>query len=222
MHTNLKNYPNTPNFTDRMIVSITPGSGYLVLRTFDSCHRWSKNLYISTTMLARWLAGDHGSHFIEDDMDNVIRIWHGSDDELNVEIIWLDNICCEELHGHKQSFYIPATFLEAAVQQGKEGSTVRCLGKYKGRTGQARLLFSSSAQEQIGKMTPQQRNTLRKAMRQAFTWGRHTTVRIYAEYGVDFYFREDDGICGGLLISKNTITGKDQQRYSKYSYSIHT
>lgn len=217
-----KPYDLNPNFTNKVILSASRTSNCVTIRTWDLKHRWSKNLYISANVLECWLHGDHTERFLDDDMDSIVRFYHSNDNDVNVEILWMDTNHREDVSGYKQTFYIPVSFLHKAVSM-ESGYSSRCLGDIRGHVGQSQLVFSHRAHAQISDMTVQEKNTLRKALRYVFTYGRRSVIHIHAEYGVDFYFHEEHtGINGGLLMNKTVVRGKDGKLYPKHSYSVHT
>lgn len=207
---------------DRIILSISSSTGYLLISTFDVKHRWSRNFYVSCAALQRWLDSDHTDSFVDHDMDSFLRLFYGSNDEISFEFSWLHYVA-GDLCGYRQTFYINAAVLYDALIM-DSACVLNILANTDKHLSQSHIQFTPSAQAQIRKMSPQQQNTMRKALRHAFTWGRSTTVTIYADYGMDFLFREEGehGIVGGFCLSKTTITGKDMKRYGKMTYSIHT
>lgn len=82
----------------------------------------------------------------------------------------------------------------------------------------AKIVLSESAQEQIAKMGEREKNALRKFMRDHFQWRRSNTIRIYADFGQDFFFQEDNGICGGIILS----TYGKRSGYPETRYEMHT
>lgn len=214
--------PNNHNFS-RIILSISSSTGYLLLSTFDVKHRWSRNFYVSCAAIQRWLDSDHTESFIDHDMDSFLRLFYGSNDEVSFEFSWLHYNAGGDLTGYRQTFYISANVLYDALNMMAAWSFNVLVSTDK-HMAQSRIQFSKSAYEQIHKMPALQRNALRKALRHAFTWGRNTTVTLYADCGPDFMFREEGehGIVGGFCMSKTTITGNDHKRYGKFTYTIHT
>lgn len=60
------------------------------------------------------------------------------------------------------------------------------------------------------------RRAFLKAIRQSFIWGHDSTVTLFPDYD-GFFFREDHGICGGLIISRYQVGAHEAVRFS-----IHT
>ncbi len=81
-----------------------------------------------------------------------------------------------------------------------------------------KVVLNESAQRKLKKLTPAERNALRKFFRHGFQWPGGGEISIYGDFGMDFYFCEEHGICGGICRHVRTT----KKGYEEVEYSMHT
>lgn len=186
------------------------GDNLISLQTYDRANGKSMRFLICRDKLVKhdFSEGD----FYDSDCGNILRMYFTPHTyRLTFEILWISDLGEGEVHGRKQYFsFDPGLGVLNAMQEGMNRNYLYI--RNKGRNNYS-VTFAESAMRNVGEIRKNRKDhrAFLKAMARCFQWpDTHTTV--YAD-GHDFYFRTNDGLCGGLIRHEHA---------GKVMYSIHT
>lgn len=178
------------------------------LSTYSREHGRKGRFLIDKKRLDAWVDEAGKGTFYDADLASFLRATWRENGNLSVHMSWLRECFDGTLSGTRQHFELPIEdFMDAAECE----HPVRLLATDTRKPGTVTL--APSAHRAIGTMPRSIRRALSKAMRSHFDWP-ETETTIYADGKFDFFFRTDDGLCGGLILHTNSRGG--------YSYGLHT
>lgn len=196
------------------LVKLDHTEKYIELSTYSRLHGRKGRFFIDPEPLAQWLVHGEGEHYQRD--GGYYLFAKRRDRRIHVELLWYRRATESFVMFNKQVVEIPDDVIQTAL----EGHPVRYL--YTEKRARTNLDFQSAAKtiQEINR-DKHKRRALSKAMRQSYPW-RGPSVTFYNDFpSGSFFFREMDGICGGLILhkgKKKTIAGE----FPCYVYSVHT
>ena len=180
------------NFNGVILVNLCLSGDFVELQTFSVKYGRSSRFLLFRNKLESIFSGEE-SYALDSDLTNFIRL-RRTGSGISFHITWISKCWnSSAISGHEDIFILPDRSI--AVTDG--------------------------AMRKISQMGKQTRRALSKALRDYFSYGPDSTVHIYGDFGSDFYF-ENDGICGGLILHKGVLTGRDGREYTKNRYEVHT
>lgn len=188
-----------------ILVKFQHDGDFVSLTTTDREHGKSPRFIISREKLRAGLWADEEA-VVDFDLNNIVRIVKDTDGEtVRIRLWWMQVDGRGRISGYQQNITVPWKVMREALDAYKV--------TYLASTSEPmpRVHFAESAQRQIGELTDKQRNALRKFLRNAFAWPGSDGIEVFADWGRDFYFKERNGINGGICWSE--YSGK---------YSLHT
>lgn len=204
------------------------------MKTLIKIKRESENLFAITTYnpnagkhgrfllcrdnLENW-AGNPSKPFYEEDLYNVLRVDHFHEDEFLFRIKWINftNTNAGTFNGIQQDFILSESEFYGLFKL-KENECARFL--HDSEEPRRVTLDFSHAQRTIHKIVESDkltRNAFRKAIRDQLNGWAHTRT-FYNDGRLDFFFRDSDGMCGGLIFSAY----EDKRGHQKHTFTIHT
>ena len=176
---------------------------FVYVQTYSRKNGRSWRFIIDGEKLDEWCCNGWNNTFRDYDCGNYMSAFVKGDDIT----IWFDWLCEHSdgtLSGRRQRVKIPVEDFFAAAECER---AVRLLSD--GREKNGRVIFTERAQKMISRMDSKTRRALSKAMRRGCLQYPDTTTTVYADGGSDFFFRTNDGMCGGLIRhegSRNSVT----------------
>lgn len=157
---------------------------------------------INAEKLDEWLERGGIGTFYDRDLNNYLtmRSW---DNVIQLDFKWLNIDWCGNITGKEQRFLLRKDEFEGAILCEK---TVGLLSIE--RPG-GKVWFANGAQRNIGLMDKQTRRAFSKAMRRGALCWPETQTEVFADGKRDFFFKTNDGMCGGLIChegSRNSVT----------------
>ena len=185
------------------------GSDLVAVSTYGRTAGRHGRFLIDEAKLNRWIIDGHNGRFFDRDCGNYVEItWRET--RVRVNITWISYYGDGTIRGIDQTFYIDAdVFLGAAQCR----NTVVLLCKAEDCEVQGKTVWHESAMKNISRMTARQRRAFCKALRRGSVQWPNTTTDVYADGTRSFFFRTNDGLCGGLIYSDYN---------GKSIYSVHT
>ena len=155
---------------------------------------------IDADRLDEWLDNNCQGIFWETDCGHILKIARYDTREFYVEIVWLQHWYNGHVEGTCQSFDIPAQEFYTAICAEKPykylayGEVAQAMSK------SAKFIWHDSANRVIRTIceSPANKRAFVKGLMRLAMW-HDTTIEMYADGPHDFYFRTNDGICGGLI-----------------------
>lgn len=192
---------------DSTLAKISANDRVIAISTYSrKCGRHGRFLILSERM-DEWLDNGARGLFHDQDLDNVLTA-RSYDNLIRLDFKWLSTSSSGKISGWSQSFLLDKDDFMSAITC---SNVVRLLSVAK---PMGTVTFSGSAMKTIGKMDGKTRRAFAKAMRRdAIRWP-ETRTEVFADGNNDFFFRTDDGMCGGLILhhgSRNSV-----------SYGVHT
>lgn len=190
------------------LIKVYRSGNCVVMQTYSRNLGKSDRFLIDAEALCNWCCDGWRTTFRDSDCGNHMAAYVYRD-EICFTFDWLSEYSDGTLRGKRQRVKLPAEDFFAASECEK---TVYLLSGNRPETG--RVIFTDRAQKEIGAMDRQTRRALSKAMRRGALQYPNTTTTIYADGKNDFFFKTDDGMCGGLVRhegSRNAVT-----------YGVHT
>lgn len=194
---------------NRTMVKLYRSENCVVLTTYSRKLGKHGRFYILLRKLEDWVADGGPGIFYDSDCGNTLKLrWQ--DNMLMAEIDWLSEWADGSLHGVRQRIDLPAEEFMAAAECEQ---TVALLNLHE-RTKDGTIHFSPAAMSAVGRMDAKTRRAFSKAMRRGSLRWPNTHTEVYHDGGLDFYFKTNDGMCGGLIRHEGS-------RDSVY-YGVHT
>ena len=184
-----------------ILLKIRECGEFIEFQTIDKAHGASQRFLASKRGLSKlW----DGELFLETDLHNVMKAseYNGC---THIKFWWVREKWNREIEGYMQTFMVANTDICAAFDN-PEPVKLLVDNEYK----PCKICITDAAQAEIGQLSHDKQRALRKFMRDAFRW-KDSEVTIYRDGNRDFFFREEGGICGGIIWSE----------YS-HTYSMHT
>ena len=210
--------PSNPNFTNHAILHLDTNEHTIALHLFTAAHGHSQRFYMDRTRFASWLSEKPAESFLDADMAMFLKAYR-ADAAVQFRVSFVSVHMDSSITGYLLSFSVPVGTLEQALM----GMSVKLLVDTAQSCTQAKLHFSSGAQARIASYCSDKilRRALSKALRDAFHYGCSSDITLYGEND-GFFFREESGICGGLIHHTSTIAGRNGERYPCHSFTVHT
>ena len=204
------------NFNGVILVNLCLSGDFVELQTFSVKYGRSSRFLLFRNKLESIFSGEE-SYALDSDLTNFIRL-RRTGSGISFHITWISKCWnSSAISGHEDIFILP----DRSIADLLAGKTVQRAIRIDEPQGKATLRFTDGAMRKISQMGKQTRRALSKALRDYFSYGPDSTVHIYGDFGSDFYF-ENDGICGGLILHKGVLTGRDGREYTKNRYEVHT
>lgn len=159
--------------------------------------------------LSRWLNGNSPFQYTEKDYTSVAVV-HPYREKLVMSFQFLDWAGNDLYRLVERSISLPLWEVQEFLNLPEGKRSFLCKDE---PTPQAELVWHVDEYMQPILSGKRKRNALRKAMRDEFHW-RYSVVHLYPDGNDSFYFQEEDGINGGLILT--------QSRDGRYEYSVHT
>ncbi len=202
-----------PQYENDVMVALKRDENYILLKTYARNAGKSGSFYIDARKLSDWLDNEDSVEFWDMDCGNILRItYNRAKYTFTLKLWWLPSTP-GKVSGVLQLVEIDAyTFNQALVRM--EWMKVLC----KADTSESvHFIWTESANRVLREIqkNPQMKRALCKAFAKgALNW-RGSTITMYSDFAEgSFFFREDKGICGGLILHRGT--------HESMSYSVHT
>ena len=208
-----KNFYLLPQYENDVMVALKRDENYVGLKTYARNAGKSGSFYIDANKLSAWLDNEDCAEFWDVDCGNILRITYDREKySFTVKVWWLP-YSPGKVSGVLQLVEIDAyTFNQALVRT--NWTRILC----KADTSESvHFIWTESANRVLREIqkNPQMKRALCKAFAKgALNW-RGSTITMYSDFAEgSFFFREDGGICGGLILHRGT--------HDSMSYSVHT
>lgn len=213
MYAHIRMY--SPNFMDKAVLMISTQDTFVTFRTFDAFYGRSQRIYVRISKLEAWLEDDDQEHFEDRDLHSSIRFYRRKD-KLYTELVSLREND-GELKGFIHRFCIDPDQLAYILTTRYEDH--RLLITTHEQQSQAKLIIPKSTQSYIRETILPDKKLKRafiKAISRSFMYGKESEITLHHDYD-GFFFRETNGICGGLIIGRNIVSGHDA-----VGFTVHT
>ncbi len=209
-----------PNFRDWGIAYLDIfGTDFLQIYVYTPAHGKKGSFLVNLHRLSSWIQDEGENPFLDADCHNVLKIWRVGD-QLHFYLYWVSVNGRNDVSGHMDVFSISVPMIVGLMLTHEPVRKLIYMGD---EVPQSKLVFSASAHEQIRKISadPHAKRALIKLLKRGFFYRDTAEVRIFSDWGSDFYFTTvGDGckLSGGICLSKGTV----KEKYSRVTYSIHT
>ena len=191
-------------------ITLTRDGNFISFSTFSRKLGKHGRFLVDFEKMRNWYESEAAEYhsFLDVDLSNVLQcsFWKN---RVCFKVKWLSVSGTGNISGVEERFEIPADeIFEMLTHDGYKKTIL-----YNPDIPAGTVQFTEAAQAIIGHMNTMQLTAFKRAMRLgALQWPEtHTTV--YADGKRDFFFRTNDGMCGGLIYSD--YAGKPK-------YSVHT
>lgn len=170
-----------------------------------------KNHRIGMWLPNGWTYNPGDNEIVHFDLGNYIRVNQYGENMLKVEVVRMQFDSANNAHhSYRIVFYADEIEFRMITLGGGKGL-------FTDEMPIDTVEITESAQRQIRKLSDVERSALRKFLRDSFKWPGGKHIRIYADFGHDFGFYEEGGICGGIILSSYARNG-----YNETKYGMHT
>ena len=196
------------------LVKLNLSEKFLELVTYNRAHGRRGRFLIDPGPFTEWLEYGEGRLY-EEDIGYMVAMKRG--DLVHLKLLWYHNETGKYAMYAVQRIEIPAAVMQSALS----GKPVRFL--YNENLSLPKLDFSSAAETIRGICADShKRRALSKALRNSFQWRGSRFITFCGDSPPDsFFFREQGGVCGGLILHRNKKQTKAGE-VSYYEYSVHT
>lgn len=200
------------NSTNTVLAKLHTSKDFVHISTYDAIIGHRGTFIVPLERLSRWaldtLDGKPVGEFFSEDCGNILKVRHRPGEYIFT--IWWMSRSGNSVKGEVREFTLdPVTFGSLYYDENTEKVTASL---YEEPQKRSKVEFSVKASENIATMNKRERRAFTKFMRTAFRWG-NTEITVFPDGKKSFYFRETEGICGGIIRSeyKGIVT-----------YSMHT
>ena len=145
------------------------------------------------------------------DIESAIKVWVDPTNQIaRVTIYKMTTDSAGNISGRRFSAEIHAETFNCMMEHG--GTYLDC-GQHR---KYPRITLHESAQRLIVSLSPAEKNAIRKFFRSAFKWPRSRDVKIYKDWGADFFFEGGD-ISGGICRHTYIKNGHYVTEYSMHT-----
>jgi len=203
-----------PQYENDVMVALKRDENYVLMKTYSRNAGSRGRFFIDAEKLSQWMDNYDISDFWDKDGGNILRItWNRTKGEFIIQMWWMSSTTNGKLSGVLQTVEIDAwTF--GAVLVRNEWTRVLCKP---GNNAQVKFIWTESANNVLRKI--QKDKQMKRALCKAFARGclawPNTEITMYDDFSKgSFFFRTNDGICGGLILHRGI--------HDNMSYSVHT
>lgn len=204
------------NFSGVILVNLCLSGDFVEIQTFSVEYGRSHRFLLLRCKLESVFSGRE-SYVLDTDLASFIRLTR-TGSGICFHITWVSRSWnSNAISGHEDMFTLP----DANIEDLLAGKKIQRAIRIDQPQGKATIRFTEGAMHKVGRMSKSIRRALSKALRDNFNYGSDATVHVYGDFGHDLYF-DSDGLCGGLVLHKGVLTGRDGREYQKSRYEIHT
>ena len=211
---------HNPNFSAHAVLSVETQDRFVVFKSWDARHGYSRHIYLTVTKLQAWLEDEDEEAYEERDLHSAVRLYRYHD-QLAAELVSITEHN-GELDGFILRFNLDPGWLYTALAEKYTDS--RLLITTEEKQTQATLKLPRSCQTYIRDVILRDKKLKRafiKAISRNFIYGKDSVVSLYPDYD-GFFFREENGISGGLIVSTEKVRGNNGRQYEAAVYRVHT
>lgn len=205
-------------YNNNILLQMKRDGNFMLAKTYSRNDGSHGRFFIDAEKLEQWIDNDSIPEFWDKDCGNILRITYDRKKySFILEFWWLSSGTSGKLTGTLQRMEVDAyTFNQAFVRN--EWQKMLCKDDDR---EPAQLIWTESASRVIHRIAENKR--MKRAFCKALSKGAlqwaGSTIRLCSDFAEgSFFFREDGGICGGLICHK----GKTRNGYDKYEYQSHT
>ena len=214
----MRNFRLLPEYENDIMLSMKRDGNYMLVKTYSRNDERHGPFYVDAAKLSAWMDDDNDPEFWDKECGNILRITYNRQKYTFIlEIWWMSSSTSGKITGTLQRMEVDAyTFNQAMVRD--EWQKTLC----KENDGEpVKFIWTESANRVLRGI--QQNKTMKRALCKALAKGvlswPNRTITFYSDFAEgSFFFREDAGICGGLICHKS----KTRNGYDKYEYQSHT
>ena len=205
-------------YNNNILLQMKRDGNFMLAKTYSRNDGGHGRFFIDAEKLEQWMDNDSIPEFWDKDCGNILRITYDRKKYAFIlEFWWLSSGTSGKLTGTLQRMEVDAyTFNQAFVRDSWQKILVKS-----DNAAQAQLIWTESAQRTLRgiQKNKQKRRALCKAFAQgALNWP-DSVITLCADFPEgSFFFKEKDGICGGLICHEST--GKYGNPV--YKYATHT
>ena len=218
------------NARNAMLVTLkapeTPDDDFIRIRTYDPEIGTKGNFLINAETLASWFINSPTLPFMDTDCGNIVRVDRVNKNQWRFRIWWTHNgYYDQDSRFHREGMSADIREFTLTTREMTDifvpGLVVRKAERREeyDLSPTAPLLVTQSAHRTIASLNRSERNALKKFLRMAFRWYNSEGVKLSADGGKDFFFREygECGLCGGVILHRGEMNG-----YKNVRYEMHT
>jgi len=189
------------------------GGACFSIRTFSRQYKRSSRFLIVKKRFAAWLAEGSGTYY-DEDIYNFVEV-RLRNDQVIFNFTWLSGDS-HNLFGHREHISVPISIIMDALFY----ETVEKTHLYYDASRPPRFDFSG-AHERLCESIAQKkvRRALSKALSKIGWIG--ASFRVFDDFVKHSFFFRADGICGGIILHKDTHKN-DRGEFPKVYYGMHT
>jgi len=206
-------------FDNPVLVTLSDSEPFVTLQTNDTKHGQSQRFYLHKQTLLRQLGDDAEGNDTEADLLNFCTVARAKD-SIRFQLVWLHGNCNDDVHGYRQTFFLPIDKVEKALA----GERVKHLSHYPIRQEKAEIWFTEPAQKAIIAMDKLKRHAIRRFIRDNFCYGREEKLVVQTDSWVGgfYFFSTVSKFEGGIVPHETEVIGKDGKPHRKVYFGLHT
>ena len=193
---------------ENTLVKLSRHGGCIEISTYSRKFGKHGRFMIVADSLLEYYGGNRERPFFDTDCGNWLEMSFRKS-ECHMKITWLSHRGNGRCEGVTEYISIPADIMIDFMCYSEHD--VKMLSGEESKAGT--ITFTESAMRNIRQMDSRTRRAFCKAMAKDRLRWPDTETRVWADGPNDFYFRTNDGMCGGLI--RHDYRGK-------YEYSVHT